>query len=144
MGSCGRGTGGRARRRPRSSAGRPRSPSPAEPARPATCPPGGCDGPRNGCEPTVDWRQVLGAEIRRGLARSTGSADYTFAHRSRRSSAAGGFLLPGTFRPSPRVAVVIDTSGSMEETRTGDVVDRVRRDPHPGRPGDPPCPSGEL
>lgn len=66
-------------------------------------------------KPTVDWRQVLGAEIRRGLARTTGSVDYTFAHRSRRSSAAGGFLLPGTFRPSPRVAVVIDTSASMEE-----------------------------
>jgi predicted metal-dependent peptidase len=64
---------------------------------------------------TVDWRQVLGAEIRRGLARTTGSVDYTFARRSRRSSAVGGVLLPGTFRPSPRVAVVLDTSGSMEE-----------------------------
>ena len=65
--------------------------------------------------PTVDWRQVLSAEIRRGLSRSAGSADYSFARRSRRASATPGVLLPGTFRPSPQVAMVLDTSGSMGE-----------------------------
>jgi predicted metal-dependent peptidase len=65
--------------------------------------------------PKIDWRQVLSAEIRRGLSRSAGSADYSFARRSRRASATPEVLLPGTFRPSPQVAVVLDTSGSMDD-----------------------------
>jgi predicted metal-dependent peptidase len=70
--------------------------------------------------PTVDWRQVLSAEIRRGLSRSAGCADYSFARRSRRAPVTPGVLLPGTFRPSPEVAIVLDTSGSMgEEQLTG-------------------------
>ncbi len=65
-------------------------------------------------EPSVvDWRQVLAAEIRRGLRRASGSVDFTFARRSRRSAALDGVLLPGLFRPAPEVAIVIDTSGSM-------------------------------
>jgi predicted metal-dependent peptidase len=62
---------------------------------------------------TVDWRRVLAAEIRRGLHRAAGRADFTFARRSRRASVAGDVILPGTFRPSPELALVLDTSGSM-------------------------------
>jgi predicted metal-dependent peptidase len=62
---------------------------------------------------TVDWRRVLAAEIRRGLHRAAGRADFTFARRSRRASVAGDVVLPGTFRPSPELALVLDTSGSM-------------------------------
>ena len=61
----------------------------------------------------IDWRRVLAAEIRRALKRTAGSSDFTFARRSRRSAALPGVILPGLFRPSPEVAVVVDTSGSM-------------------------------
>ena len=62
---------------------------------------------------TVDWRRVLAAEIRRGVHRAAGRADFTFARRSRRASVSGDVVLPGTFRPSPELALVLDTSGSM-------------------------------
>jgi predicted metal-dependent peptidase len=62
---------------------------------------------------TVDWRRVLADEIRRGLHRAAGRADFSFARRSRRASVAGNIILPGTFRPSPDLALVLDTSGSM-------------------------------
>ena len=65
--------------------------------------------------PVVDWRRVLASEIRQGLHRAAGRADYTFARRSRRAAAAGDVLLPGTFRLVPELAVVVDTSGSMNE-----------------------------
>ena len=63
--------------------------------------------------PVVDWRRVLAAEVRRGLKRAAGCADYTFARRSRRATCLGDVVLPGTFRPAPEVAVVVDTSASM-------------------------------
>ena len=65
-------------------------------------------------DPVVDWRRVLAAEIRKGLVRAAGCCDYTFARRSRRASASTGVVLPGTYRPTPQVAVVLDTSGSMD------------------------------
>jgi len=65
--------------------------------------------------PVLDWRRVLAAQIRLGLHRVAGRADFTFARRSRRASVAGDVVLPGTFRPSPELAVVVDTSGSMSE-----------------------------
>jgi len=65
--------------------------------------------------PVLDWRRVLAAQIRLGLHRAAGRADFTFTRRSRRASVAGDVILPGTFRPAPELAVVVDTSGSMSE-----------------------------
>jgi predicted metal-dependent peptidase len=61
----------------------------------------------------VDWRRVLAAEIRRGIAMTAGKVDYTYRRPSRRSSASPNVILPTLFRPIPNVAVVCDTSGSM-------------------------------
>lgn len=61
----------------------------------------------------VDWRRVLAAEIRRGVAMAAGKVDYTYRRPSRRAAAAPGVVLASLYRPLPSVAVVCDTSGSM-------------------------------
>ncbi len=74
---------------------------------------------------TVDWRKVLASVIRRALKRTAGSSDFTFARRSRRSAALPGVILPGLFRPSPEVAVVVDTSGSMGAEELSDALGEI-------------------
>ncbi|MGW1814903.1 vWA domain-containing protein [Streptomyces sp. NPDC002125] len=64
-------------------------------------------------EPTVDWRQVLAGAVREAAAWAAGAVDYTYRRPARRSAALRGVVLPSLRRPLPRVAVVIDTSGSM-------------------------------
>lgn len=63
--------------------------------------------------PTVDWRQVLRGTLRRGLAHAAGNLDTTYARPARRRIP--GVVLPGSRRPVPSVAVVVDTSASMGE-----------------------------
>ncbi|MFJ3089752.1 VWA-like domain-containing protein [Streptomyces sp. NPDC086838] len=64
-------------------------------------------------EPTVDWRQALAGAVREAAAWASGAVDYTYRRPSRRSAALRGIVLPSLRRPLPRVAVVVDTSGSM-------------------------------
>ncbi|MFE3900473.1 VWA-like domain-containing protein [Streptomyces sp. NPDC059153] len=64
-------------------------------------------------EPTVDWRQALAGAVREAAAWAAGAIDYTYRRPSRRGAALRGVVLPSLRRPLPRVAVVIDTSGSM-------------------------------
>ncbi|MFG2292156.1 VWA-like domain-containing protein [Streptomyces sp. NPDC048603] len=64
-------------------------------------------------EPTVDWRQALSGAVREAAAWAAGAVDYTYRRPSRRTPALRGVVLPSLRRPLPRVAVVIDTSGSM-------------------------------
>jgi len=71
--------------------------------------------------PRVDWRRALAAELRRGVADTTGRTDYTYRRPSRRAAAVPGVVLPALRRPVPQVAVVCDTSGSM----TDDLLTRV-------------------
>lgn len=67
-------------------------------------------------EPTVDWRRALSGAVREAAAWAGGAVDYTYRRPSRRTPALGGrVVLPSLRRPLPRVAVVIDTSGSMGE-----------------------------
>jgi predicted metal-dependent peptidase len=63
----------------------------------------------------VDWRRVLAAEIRNGVANAAGKVDYTYRRPSRRAGSTPNIVLPTLFRPIPNVAVVCDTSGSMHE-----------------------------
>ncbi|MDY7103256.1 MAG: VWA-like domain-containing protein [Actinomycetota bacterium] len=62
----------------------------------------------------VDWRRVLAAEIRRGVANVVGAVDYSYARPSRRSSISPDVVLPSLRHPVPELAVVADTSGSMD------------------------------
>ncbi|MEU6017116.1 VWA-like domain-containing protein [Streptomyces sp. NPDC047515] len=66
-------------------------------------------------EPTADWRQALAGAVREAAAWAAGAIDYTYRRPSRRSAALQGVVLPSLRRPLPRVAVVIDTSGSMSD-----------------------------
>lgn len=75
--------------------------------------------------PVVDWRRVLGAEIRRAVRREAGRVDYGYSRPARRSSALPGVILPGMFRPVPEVAVVVDTSGSMDDDDLAGVLGEV-------------------
>jgi predicted metal-dependent peptidase len=69
--------------------------------------------------PQVPWEKELAALIRRARVMAMGAVDYTYAKISRRA----GFRKPGSRqvltpamrRPTPDVAVVLDTSGSMGE-----------------------------
>lgn len=65
-------------------------------------------------EPAVDWRRALSGAVREAAAWAGGAVDYTYRRPSRRTPAlGGGVVLPSLRRPLPRVAIVIDTSGSM-------------------------------
>jgi predicted metal-dependent peptidase len=65
--------------------------------------------------PTVDWRRLLAAELRRAIADVAGAVDYSYRRPSRRAAAVTGVVLPALRRPVPELAVVCDTSGSMSE-----------------------------
>ncbi|GIH19498.1 vWA domain-containing protein [Rugosimonospora africana] len=68
-------------------------------------------------EPVVDWRRALTGAVREAVAWASGAVDYTYQRPSRRQSALGSVVLPRLRQPVPRVAVVIDTSGSMDDDR---------------------------
>ena len=66
-------------------------------------------------EPRVPWQRVLAAAVRRGLAWVHGHTDHTYTRISRRQAAAGRIVLPALRRPAPEVAIVVDTSGSVDD-----------------------------
>jgi predicted metal-dependent peptidase len=65
--------------------------------------------------PQLDWRTLLAASVRSGFAAVTGNADYSYRRPSRRR--VPGVVLPSMHRPLPRVAIVVDTSGSVGESQ---------------------------
>lgn len=65
--------------------------------------------------PTVDWRRLLAAELRRAVADVAGAVDYSYRRPSRRAAAVSGVVLPALRRPVPELAVVCDTSSSMSD-----------------------------
>ncbi|MGZ4692839.1 MAG: vWA domain-containing protein [Acidimicrobiales bacterium] len=67
--------------------------------------------------PQVDWRRLLDSAIRGALAAVAGSSDYSYRRPSRRR--VRGVVLPAMQRPLPRIAIVIDTSGSVDEGMLG-------------------------
>lgn len=73
--------------------------------------------------PQVPWRDVLRGAVRRGLANAAGAMDTTYSRPSRRR--VPGVVLPGSRRPVPAVAVVVDTSASMGEAALQAVLGEV-------------------
>jgi predicted metal-dependent peptidase len=82
---------------------------------PGTVPAGLLRWAREILSPTVDWRRLLAAELRRAVADVAGAVDYSYRRPSRRAYAVPDVVLPALRRPVPELAVVCDTSGSMNE-----------------------------
>lgn len=66
--------------------------------------------------PKIDWRHTLAAVLRRAAHHRRGDADYTWTRPPRRpnhTTPHGQILRPATTRPAPSLAVIVDTSASM-------------------------------
>ncbi len=77
-------------------------------------------------EPRVDWRSILRAFLRRSVADLASRHRPTYARRNRRASAYHPVILPGHYGLKPRLAVVVDTSGSMGERELAQALAEVR------------------
>lgn len=70
--------------------------------------------------PRVDWRTKLAQVARTAVAFRPGAVDFRYHRPSRRQGAIGlGIgkpVLPAMIQPTPRVAVAVDTSGSMSKS----------------------------
>lgn len=69
--------------------------------------------------PEVDWRARLAALVRRAWAQAAGRVDHSYRRPSRRAAAVPEIVLPALVRPVPRIAVVVDTSGSVSRADLG-------------------------
>ena len=78
---------------------------------------------RETLEPKVTWRRELRAATRYAVAESSGKIDYTFARMSRRQYP--DIRLPSMIERWPNIAVVLDTSGSMDDQRTAQATAEV-------------------
>lgn len=67
--------------------------------------------------PQLDWRRLLAAKVRSSAAAVAGAADYSYARPPRRR--VPQVVLPALRRPVPRVAVIVDTSGSVTDELLG-------------------------
>lgn len=65
--------------------------------------------------PHVPWEPLLSGAVRRGIGWAAGRGDYTYTRPSRRAGSLRGVILPGQHRAVPRVSMVIDTSGSVDD-----------------------------
>lgn len=64
--------------------------------------------------PKVDWRQVITQLTQIATQRSYGHDQRSWSRLGRSSVSTGyKFLYPSTYRPIPRIGIVMDTSGSM-------------------------------
>lgn len=76
-------------------------------------------------EPQIAWEPLLGIAVRQAAGWASGHTHYTYRRRSRRQSAVPNILLPGTRRPLPDVAMIIDTSASIDDTLLGRALGEV-------------------
>lgn len=68
---------------------------------------------RSVLEPRIPWEPVLARAVRRAVGYAAGRGEYTYTRPSRHRSP--GIVLPGQRRPVPRVALVVDTSASVDD-----------------------------
>jgi len=80
--------------------------------------------------PQIDWKRELAGSLRSSLATVLGKRDYTFSRPSRRQSSMAQsdpeFILPSMRKPTPpTIAIVIDTSGSVNEKEITEFLSEV-------------------
>ena len=84
---------------------------------------------RDVLEPRVAWEPLLAQSVRRAVGWAAGRGDYTYTRPSRRAGGVRGavprVVLPGMRRPLPKVAVVVDTSGSVDDVLLGRALGEV-------------------
>ena len=66
-------------------------------------------------DPEIPWEPMLTSAVRRAVGWAAGRGDFTYQKPSRRASSTPGIVLPGQHRPVPRVSIIIDTSGSVDD-----------------------------
>jgi predicted metal-dependent peptidase len=76
-------------------------------------------------EPRIAWEPLLAGAVRRAVGWAAGRTDYTYSRPSRRTGTAVGVVLPGMRRPLPRAAMVVDTSGSVDDRLLGRAMGEV-------------------
>ncbi|MFE0512551.1 VWA-like domain-containing protein, partial [Streptomyces sp. NPDC058964] len=91
----------------------------ATPARPADAPRGWRRWAEEAFHPPQPWRELLGAAVRSAACGPGAGEDYLYGRPARRSAGVPGVVLPSLRRRPPRVAVVVDTSGSVSDTELG-------------------------
>ncbi|MEV4098194.1 vWA domain-containing protein [Streptosporangium saharense] len=69
--------------------------------------------------PPQPWRDLLGAAVRSAVSASGVGEDHVYGRPSRRATSLPGVVLPSLRRRPPRVAVVVDTSGSVSDAELG-------------------------
>src|SRR5690606_41886110 len=65
--------------------------------------------------PRVDPHELFKHTVMSRLGQIAGKLDYTYAYPSRRQFVVPEVVLPGMYAPQIRLAVVIDTSGSISD-----------------------------
>lgn len=66
-------------------------------------------------KPKVDWRRELRSTLSSSVSRASGKDNYTYARPNRRQDSYGSVIVPSMSRSMIRLAIVIDTSGSMSQ-----------------------------
>ncbi|MFI6080893.1 VWA-like domain-containing protein [Streptomyces sp. NPDC051217] len=94
-------------------------------ARPGSAPRGWQRWAEEAFHPPQPWRELLGAAVRSAASGSGAGEDYTYGRPSRRSAGVPGAVLPSLRRRPPRVAVIIDTSGSVSDSELGGALNEV-------------------
>ncbi|MFJ1754762.1 VWA-like domain-containing protein [Kitasatospora sp. NPDC088134] len=88
-------------------------------ARPGRAPAGWRRWAEQAFHPPQPWRQLLGAAVRSAAAAAGRGDDYSYGRPARRAASLPGVVLPALRRRPPRVAVVVDTSGSVSDGELG-------------------------
>jgi predicted metal-dependent peptidase len=80
--------------------------------------------------PKIPWQQKLARAVRGGVAYRPGAVDLTHSRISRRQAGVGFGpgrpVLHASYAPQPRVAVVVDTSGSMGDAELSRAIAECR------------------
>ncbi|MGW7457680.1 vWA domain-containing protein [Streptomyces sp. NPDC054797] len=93
--------------------------------RPGNAPQGWRRWAQEAFQPPQPWRELLGAALRSAASGAGAGEDYTYGRPSRRSAGVPGVVLPSLRRTPPRVAVVVDTSGSVSDSELGSALHEV-------------------
>ena len=67
-------------------------------------------------EPTIPWQPLLAGAVRRAIGWAAGRGSYTYSRPSRRASSVPNVVMPGQQRAVPRISIIVDTSGSVDDT----------------------------